>query len=170
MGYAIGMKIKRKPFRMSRKKGCMEVLTRHKAHGAECTFYKINQKGLKCYLKRKFALFAMRKQCKLWKCGLAPEVLSDKLFRVEFDTFEEIWDQNWNGGCKYKKSRVSGWAYWTQLADTKRNIDSEEFRVLENKLSQFGLAEDLHDDNVGYIGDKLVLIDTGIYSSDEYMY
>jgi len=121
-------------------------------YGSECSFYRLGNRGLKCYTLKRDALFSFRTQKKLSRKGLAPKVFCDDVFRVEWGP---------------KICRWKGWAYWTQIADTRVSYSRHGhlFNDLEIKLQSLGYDGDSHFSNVGFVKirgkKKLVLIDTG---------
>jgi hypothetical protein len=108
--------------------------------GSECVFFKFGSYGYKIYCDEKDRDIAWKAQKKLYRMGVAPR------------TF---------GRFYYK-----GWGYKTQLAEVLE-ISVENClicRKFENKLIRMGLGDfayDIWTQNVGKIGKKIVLIDTG---------
>lgn len=106
--------------------------------GSECYFYNV---GLKLYSSKVQCMKARARQLKAYKAGIAPFVFSN-LIKVDKE-----------------------YGYVTELARRCRKISDIGMSELGTKIRGLGWDPDydvsFREDNVGYIGKKLVLIDFG---------
>ena len=117
--------------------------------GAECNFFIVGNKGLKVYYDKSSAKHSFEAQKKLNKVGLAPKVLSRKLLKV----------RKWKG--RVNRANGIGYGFFTEVAKIPRRIPDYAFNKLGEKLKPYGMDYDLHEENVGKLGKKWVLIDCG---------
>ncbi len=148
-------------------KSTKETSDNHKCtNGSECVFLPVDEfTGLKVYRGQEYAKTACLCQTEAHSYEIGPEVLSDiKEFIFPISSGKSEYSiQN----MFYKNAKVYG--YYTQLADTKKvgNVLNEiiiaDVTKLKNKCREHlsWIPQDVRDCNVGYIGDRLVLIDFG---------
>lgn len=118
--------------------------------GVHCVFYKVTRKGvkvgIKVWAKLDTAKTSHRRQLLAYQNGIGPNVFSD-LSKIEH------------------RGEI-GYGYITELAKHKEFVILSDERALLNKAREvFGCRyEDYHESNVGYIKDKLVIIDFDDYA------
>lgn len=131
--------------------------------GIEAVYIPINaERGLKLYPCIKNGRLAI--QCQTEACGLdvGPAVLSplcEFIFPMGIRNSYPILAERFPPGKAY--------GYYTQRASTCGAVKDEELDELRTKcmeLLSFGCS-DLSDRNVGYIGDRLVMIDFGWHTT-----
>lgn len=132
------------------------------SRGVECGFYKAGRRAFKCFRTKTLATFAWRKQKQLAKHGLAPKTLSEVIpADIRHRKIRRTW---WDTIGLYGDSK-EGWGYWTEIADTRNIRYGSDFLDLDDRLNEFEMNCDLHLGNVGRLNGRMVLIDTGRYSS-----
>jgi len=147
--------------------------------GVEATFIPIDEfEGLKLYAKESCAVMARDYQLEAFGCEVGPEVLSD-IVKIEFPMNYIMSTCGVHYAIKtyFKFASYCAWGYHTQLADTQkveRKHDNheclmkymdDENTMLEKCRELSYIPKDVHENNVGYIGDTLVLIDFGYAST-----
>jgi hypothetical protein len=111
--------------------------------------------GVKIYLSKAGRDKSYKNQVKLNKNGIAPETYGTIDFTIPNVTRDENW---WKYAIQVSKNKVYG--YYTQIAKQCRPhfVPSLTFSKRVRELGYKG--HDLKGDNLGYIGNKLVVIDT----------
>lgn len=162
-----------------RKKGSLvrNIFNRPK-HGAESMYIQLTKKvGVKIFPKKESAEHSMIFQQKAHKKGIGPKVLS-RVKECYVKDFRNIApDLFYKESGSINKPDVPlkyGYFYKTEVAETNFRYS----KWLEQKMNELTklameiehnkevLGSDVHKHNVGFIGDKLVLIDFGEYSTD----
>ena len=120
--------------------------------GVEAFFVKINKEvGVKIFETKKNAIHSMSRQIDAYKKKFAPKTLSG------IDKFAIVYGNN-------RMEMKVGWGYKTQVARllTEREKDRYDEFEFKAELKRAGVPfRDTHEDNVGYIGKRLVRIDFG---------
>jgi hypothetical protein len=126
--------------------------------GVESAFIQLTEQvGIKLFPREYSAIECRKNQIKAARRGLGPKVLSEVFICHRADgrriTTSECRDNHEHG-------------YLTQVASPRPSRCTEElFNKLEKRFNKIGMdCCDLHDDNVGFIGKKAVIIDFGSYS------
>jgi hypothetical protein len=105
--------------------------------GGSCEFYIVDNLGVKLFYEKFARDYSVKLQKKAHQAKLAPKV--------------------------YGKINISDmYGYVTELAnlEIRKNWGDEKADILFKKLRRVGiLHEDLHDDNIGKIGNRIVCID-----------
>jgi len=141
------------------------------ACGVETFFFPVNsRRGLKVFADKRNARNSFRRQKKAAKHGLAPKVLSDGIFEVMLpmgfdsllkgarDKHEDLMDM-------LEGERLYG--YYTQIIKMVKDqydyTEKEEKDLIKAlyKLFPDVSLDDVHEENVGRINGKLVMVDFG---------
>jgi hypothetical protein len=132
--------------------------------GDECAFLQLTPRvGIKIFPTRFSAHYAMLRQIKAYTKRIAPRVLSDiQICPITSEIFRQ--DKNLlfqHGTCGYfYRTQVARIRY---LAYYKRYVNI--VHKMRKSLNELGMySEDLHEDNIGKIGKRWVIIDFGLLS------
>lgn len=121
--------------------------------GVECHFIPVSRKsGIKIYVKKRQAKYALRKQLQAYKHNLAPKVMSPFVFQCCFYPIFNVLDLK------------HGYFYVTEIAPkSKGRTSPAEWNKFENRIEKAHLKTwDLHAGNVKRMRDgRLVMIDFG---------
>ena len=121
--------------------------------GAECIYIRVTKTtGVKIFACREDAEYSISRQRKAHKIGIGPEVLSP-VHKCGIKGLPEFEDY----------TKAFAYFYITEVASGvgKRVTDEVVYR-LEDMLESIGLGQnDLHEDNIGRINGKPVVIDFG---------
>jgi hypothetical protein len=134
--------------------------------GCEASFYRINKrKGIKLFTVQKDAVESSRLQIKAWKNGAGPAVLDkDSGAKPTKTGYAKRF------GILKKNGIEIHWGYYTQAVKTRddfkndhefKNAYDAQYRRLYKALEEISAGEDLHWNNVGFIGKKMISIDFG---------
>lgn len=125
-------------------------------HGTEAVYLPSKRGGIKLYEHLSDARIAHQCQSEAYRLGIAPEVLSgNNEFRLPKEYENGILQQFFRTGIAF--------GYFTQIVDVNmaRVSEQELDDIKERAISLSFNAGDIHEGNVGYIGDKMVMIDFG---------
>ena len=142
------------------------------AAGVECVYIQINRKtAFKCYHLKREANDAVRRQKLAHRHGIGPKVLSPVVYYHAPNIVHELYDTEY---CQpsHDHTPKRGWAYKTEVVKTLDgddiDLDSGKIEVLTEKALTAGFPiDDLHDRNIGQIGNIYVMIDFGDLSYNE---
>jgi hypothetical protein len=141
------------------------------AAGVECVYIQMNKNtAYKCYHTKREATDAIRRQKLAYRHDIAPKVLSPVVYYNAPNIEHELYD---GGYCNPSDVHTPkrGWAYKTEVVKTHDaddiSLDRDMIAELEAKAQDAGFGiGDLHDWNIGLLGDKYVMIDFGDVSSN----
>jgi len=137
-------------------------------HGVEAVFIPIDSvRGLKLYRCLKDGKVARECQAEAYKFDLGPQVLSP--------LFEFVFPYGSQHEIRQIKMFPTGkaYGYYTEIANTQRvKLDiknTEEFeQLITDCMTLLSYrCNDLNSKNVGYIGDRLVMIDFGYHTTGD---
>jgi hypothetical protein len=138
--------------------------------GVESTFYRINKrKGVKIFKNKREALKACRTQVKAWRRKIGPAVYEKDGYT---DPAEYGYAQKFGVMSENGKGIEIRYGHYTQVVRTRSDMNRSKFRKmyanqirnLKQALNKIDAGSDMHNDNVGFIGNKMVCIDFGHYS------
>lgn len=127
--------------------------------GVECMYVQLTKKvGMKIYATKGRAERSRKRQLKAY--AFAPKVLSEvqKCLMGNLLSYDKegIFRNSYDNHSKY------GFFFLTQVAETHVRHTDKELDQLANNMRRIKLGyEDLHYNNIGRIGKKLVVIDFG---------
>lgn len=125
-------------------------------HGTEAVYLPSKRGGIKLYEHLSDALIAQQCQSEAYQLGIAPEVLSgNNEFRIPQDYKNGILWQFFCAGIAF--------GYFTQIVDVNMaRVSEQELDDIKERAIRLSFnAGDIHEGNVGYIGNHLVMIDFG---------
>jgi hypothetical protein len=139
---------------------------RYVSHGYEAFFIAFEGYGLKLFDELSHAERSHRRQERAAFCGLAPAILSE----VKTFQFDEAMTKILNDKCKWNFAHTM-YGYQTEIVDVNlawRGIQYEMEELRLKLLEIFEFISDLGRGNVGMKEDRLVLVDFGDCSFDQY--
>jgi len=150
----------------------VETIGSHKS-GCETVFVPISKRiGIKGFETLIEASSSIDRQTQAWVHGVAPKVLSE-IIEVILPVGKTNLGSHFNkkacGSTIYHKKHRRLYDYKTQIASRvgeKISFSSPEYKHLESTMNQLGFCKfDLHSQNMGWIGKRLVCIDFGDMSA-----
>lgn len=126
---------------------------RHVRHGCNCVFVKLSKTvGAKIYMNQNDRDRALEKQRHAASYRLAPQT-GDKF---QIDCFQIDHHDHIEPEVGYRVV----YGYLTQVVQVRRSVDWDDLHDLRWALSQIGITHyDLWEENVGYVGERMVCID-----------
>jgi hypothetical protein len=142
-----------------KRKILLTLLDKRPPNGVSCCFISIDTKvGMKLFPSCKDRNFALKRQKELAIKKLAPRAGRSFTFTFMWPYKEENRD-NEDWGFLFEPLKLYG--FFTQEAKTNFKYKESYIDDMETKLCKAGIDySDVHGENIGFIGKRLVIIDT----------